>query len=78
MSFLNELYSLFFRVRDLSQKMGYGQGHMQMGLAEKKGLFTCFIYLVYLPLSLCTDILSKKNYSWLRYNLKTFFKTVKG
>ena len=60
MSFLNELYSLFFRVRDLSQKMGYGQGHMQMGLAEKKGLFTWFIYLVYLPLSLCTDILSEK------------------
>jgi len=25
------------QVRDLTQKMGYGQGHMQMGLAEKKG-----------------------------------------
>lgn len=37
---LNELYSFLFRVRDLSQKLGYGQGHMQMGLAEKKGLFT--------------------------------------
>ena len=43
-SFLNELHSLLFRVRELSQKMGYGQGHMEMGLAEKKGLFTCFIY----------------------------------
>ena len=39
-NFLNVLYSFYFRVRDLSHKMGYGQGHMQMGLAEKKGLFT--------------------------------------
>ena len=27
-----------YRVRNLSEKMGYGQGHLQMGLAERKGL----------------------------------------
>lgn len=25
------------QVRNLSEKMGYGQGHLQMGMAEKKG-----------------------------------------
>ena len=30
--------SILYRVRNLTEKMGYGQGHMQMGMAEKKGL----------------------------------------
>lgn len=34
--------SILYRVRNLTEKMGYGQGHMQMGMAEKKGLLKKF------------------------------------
>lgn len=36
--------SILYRVRNLTEKMGYGQGHMQMGMAEKKGLLKFSVY----------------------------------
>ena len=44
-SFYHKLNVVFllFRIRNLNEKMGYGQGHMQYGMAEKKGLLMFFV-----------------------------------